>query len=77
MPDVIISGADPNTIQRLRRAARIHGMEQAEYLAALLDLHDRMRALADTLTSDGRWEQVGTELELLGLRGASDQRWPV
>ena len=57
-----------DTHSRFARGAAVRGCTQAEYLTALLDLHDRMRALADTPTSDGRWEQIATELEALGLQ---------
>ena len=52
---------------RLKRAAGARGLSYGEYVEALIALHDSMRALADTPTSDGRWEQVGTELRALGL----------
>ena len=58
---------DPATVERLKRAASARGWTLAEYIARLADLHDAMRALADTQTPDGRWEQVATELQSLGL----------
>lgn len=65
---ILIRNVDADARGRLSRGAAMRGMTQAEYLGRLLDLHDTMRALADTPTSDGRWEQVATELESLGLQ---------
>lgn len=56
-----------DSFARLKRAAGARGMSYGEYVEALLGLHDVMRALADTSTPDGRWEQVSTELRALGL----------
>jgi len=56
------------TRERFSRAASMRQLTHAQYLERLLDLHDRMRSLADTATSDGRWEQVQTEIEALGLQ---------
>lgn len=61
----------PEIAERFRRGAAFRGLTQAEYLERLLDLHDQMRALADSPTSDGRWQQVATELEALGLQTVS------
>jgi len=57
---------------RLTRAATLRGWTIAEYMCRLMDLHDVTRALADTTTSDGRWEQVATELESLGLQSVRE-----
>lgn len=63
-----IRGIDAGAVERIRRAAASRGWTHGEYVARLVDLHDAMRALADTETPDGRWEQVATELEALGLQ---------
>lgn len=68
MPDIHIRNFPIDTRERLNRAAAARGMNMGQYIAALIDLHDAMRHLADTETSDGRWEQVRTELEALGLQ---------
>lgn len=66
-----IKSIPPHIADRFRRAAALRGITQADYLERLLDLHDRMRLLADSPTNDGRWEQVGTELDALGLQTVS------
>lgn len=66
-----IKGMPAHVAERFRRGARARNITQAEYLDRLLDLHDQMRALADSPTSDGRWQQVATELEALGLQTVS------
>ena len=66
--DLRIRSVFIDTAERFARNAAARGMPQSEYLTALVEMHDRMRALADTPTSDGRWLQVGAELEALGLQ---------
>ena len=69
MPKTIaIRSVDDAIAERFARNAAARGMSQAQYLAALVELHSTMRALADSPTSDGRWQQVQTELESLGLQ---------
>ena len=51
------------TRERIRHAARARGMTIAQYLAALVELHDRIRALAD----DGDLTMTD-ELDMLGLQ---------
>lgn len=65
---IAIRGVSADTLAQFRRGAAMRGSSQAQYLAALVELHARMRALADTPTADGRWGQVATELEALGLQ---------
>ena len=65
---IAIRGVSADTLAQFRRGAAMRGTSQAQYLAALLELHARMRALADIPTPAGRWEQVATELEALGLQ---------
>ena len=59
---IAIRGVSADTLAQFRRGAAMRGSSQAQYLAALVELHARMRALADTPTADGRWEQVAAEL---------------
>ncbi len=66
-----VRGMDEFDAARIKRAAEARGWTIAKYLGALISLHDTMRALADTPTPDGRWEQVRTELEALGLNTVS------
>ena len=49
--------------ERLNRGASMRGWTIAEYMCHLIDLHDAMRSLADTMGG-----QVETELEALGLQ---------
>ena len=58
-----VRGIAPETRERIKYAARARGMTIAQYLAALVDLHDRIRALAD----DGDLTMTD-ELEGLGLQ---------
>ena len=51
------------TRERIRHAARARDMTIAQYLAALVELHDRIRALAD----DGDLTMTD-ELDMLGLQ---------
>jgi len=67
MTTLNVRGIDEQVVERLKRAAQVRGWTLAQHLAALAGLHDAMRALSDTKTPDGRWEQVRTELETLGL----------
>lgn len=48
---------------RFAHGARVRGMTQAAYLAALLDLHDAMRARADAGS-----DEIQAELEARGLQ---------
>jgi len=58
-----VRGITPWTRTRIRHAARARGMTIAAYLAALVELHDRIRVLAD----DGDLTMTD-ELETLGLQ---------
>jgi hypothetical protein len=67
MPDIAIRGIDAGALEAFRRGASARGMTQGDYLAALVQLHARMRILADTPPEEDGYEQVGVELEVLGL----------
>lgn len=62
-----IRNIDATTVALAKQAAASRNMTLGEYFARLVDLHVEMRALADSQTNDGRWEQVATQLEALGL----------
>lgn len=69
-----VRGIDSEVVERLKRGSQARGWTLAQYLAALVSLHDAMRALADTSTAGpmgDRWVQVQTELEALGLATVS------
>ena len=71
MPDLVIlniRSVPTTTRERMLRAASARRMNLAEYLTALVALHDAMRALADAPTDDDRWRRVRKELEALGLQ---------
>lgn len=67
MTTLNIRNIDEDAVARLKRGSQARGWTLAQYVSALALLHDAMRALADTPTPDGRWEQVQTELTALGL----------
>ena len=58
-----VRGIAPETRERIRHSARARGMTIAAYLAALVELHDRIRVLAD----DGDLTMTD-ELEAFGLQ---------
>jgi hypothetical protein len=58
-----IRGIDAKAVTRAKAAAAVRGMTLGEYIAAVIALHDAMRALADS----GRHDQVVAELKALGL----------
>jgi hypothetical protein len=58
-----IRGIDAKAVARAKAAATARGMTLGEYIAAVIVLHDAMRALADS----GRHDQVVAELKTLGL----------
>jgi hypothetical protein len=58
---------DADAAARAKRAASARGLTLGEYFARLVDLHDAMRALADTETADSGLERVCVELAVLGL----------
>ena len=62
-----IRGIDAQAAARIKRASSARGMTLAAYLAALVDLHDAMRSLADS----GKHGQVRTELETRGLQSVT------
>ena len=47
MPTLYVRNADPDTVKALRKAARLRGWTVAEYLAALVRLHESMRTSTD------------------------------
>jgi hypothetical protein len=59
-----VRGIDANAAERIKRAAAARSMTIGQYLARLVDLHDAMRALADS----GEHDQARTELETRGLQ---------
>lgn len=59
--DILMRRVPTTTAARFRGAAGGRGLTHAQYLAALVELHGRMRALAE---AD---EAVRLELEALGL----------
>lgn len=60
--DIMLRRVPSATAKRFRAAAGGRGMTHAQYLAALVALHDAMRALAD-----GGGDQVRAELDRQGL----------
>ncbi len=61
--DIMLRRVPAQTARRFRQAAGGRGLTHAQYLNALVALHDAMRALAD----GGADERVAAELERLGL----------
>ena len=61
---------DRSARERLSRGARARGMTLAQYVQALVDLHDAMRALADTEHRDSL--HVLAELRRLGLESVTN-----
>lgn len=57
-----VRGIDAGAAERIRRAAAARGLTLGAYLAALVQLHDAMRARADH--GDAK---IAGELEALGL----------
>jgi hypothetical protein len=60
--DILVRKLPADAARRFRAAAGGRALTHAQYLAALVQLHDAMRALAD-----GGDERVRAELERLGL----------
>jgi hypothetical protein len=60
--DILMRRVPRETAQRFRAAAGARALTHAQYLAALVELHARLRDLAD-----GGDEQARRELEALGL----------
>jgi hypothetical protein len=60
--DILMRRVPRESAQRFRAAAGARGLTHAQYLAALVELHARLRELAD-----GGDEQAKRELETLGL----------
>jgi hypothetical protein len=60
--DIMLRSVPRATAQRFRAAAGGRGMTHAQYLAALVQLHEAMRARADGGDGD-----LAAELEQLGL----------
>lgn len=46
--DLLVRGVVPSTLERFKIAAGARAMRYADYLSALVELHDAMRALADS-----------------------------
>jgi hypothetical protein len=65
--DLMLRRVPAQTAKRFRQAAGGRNLTHAQYLAALVALHDRMRTLAD----EGGDERVRAELERLGLSTVS------
>ncbi len=63
-----IRNLDADTFARIKAAARARNMTIGAYLAALVDLHDVARALADTPEVHGGLPQLDIELHALGLQ---------
>ena len=61
--DIMLRRVPRDVARRFRTAAGGRGLTHAQYLAALVELHEAMRALA----GGGGDERVGAELERLGL----------
>jgi len=64
--DILLRKVPRETAQRFRAAAGGRGMTHAQYLAALVALHEVARGLAD-----GGDTRIATELERLGLQSVS------
>jgi hypothetical protein len=65
--DLMLRRVPAATAKRFRQAAGGRGLTHAQYLAALVELHDAMRGLAD----EAGEERVRAELERLGLTTVS------
>lgn len=63
MADMLLRNVPDEAAHRLRRAAAARRMTQGEYIAALVLLHDALRARAD----EGD-DVLYAELEVLGLQ---------
>jgi hypothetical protein len=68
---ILIRDVPVSVTERFRRAARLRGISQAEYLARLVALHDEVRAWADgeTAVTPG---PVRRTLEALGLQSVRE-----
>ena len=64
--DIMLRRVPRETAQRFRAAAGGRSLTHAQYLAALVELHRRLREAAD----DGD-ERIAKELEALGLSSVS------
>jgi hypothetical protein len=64
--DIMLRSVPRATAQRFRAAAGGRGLTHAQYLAALVQLHEALRHRAD-----GGDAEVGAELERLGLSTVS------
>jgi hypothetical protein len=68
---MLIRDVPVSVTERFRRAARLRGISQAEYLARLVALHDEVRGWADedrALFPD----TVNASLEALGLQSVRE-----
>jgi hypothetical protein len=63
---ILIRDVPVSVTERFRRAARLRGISQAEYLARLVQLHDVARAWADEEPTTPN--SIGDRLEALGLQ---------
>ncbi|HUQ40602.1 MAG TPA: hypothetical protein VM030_10650 [Acidimicrobiales bacterium] len=61
--DLLVRGMPPVTLDRFKRAAGARALRYADYVSALVELHDAMRRLADT----GDHPEVADALDELGL----------
>lgn len=66
MATLNVRNLDDDTYRRLKAAGRLRGMTAAQYIAALVRLHDAIRAIADHVETD-TGAQLQTELRALGL----------
>lgn len=46
--ELVVKGLSPEALERFRVASGARAMDSAQYLTALVDLHEAMRRLADT-----------------------------
>ena len=67
MPSVHVRNVPEETRRLFNIAARRRGQTQADYLAALIALHQRARALADS-----GYGELQTELKALGLQSVRE-----
>jgi hypothetical protein len=68
---MLIRDVPVSVTERFRRAARLRGISQAEYLGRLVQLHDEVRAWADedrALFPD----TINASLEALGLQSVRE-----
>lgn len=68
-PPFQVAGLDATTTAKFRRGASVRGWTLAKYLKALVELHERCRAIADSpLDQPAMPENIRAELQKLGLQ---------